>query len=101
MELWEQLKGVLGKAAVLIVVCLALFNGLIMLVAPRRWFSLPRYLALRGGMGRPRYLNTAAGRFQVRILGLVLAAFVMCMLWGILGNAGTTDTSLRLGLSHI
>jgi hypothetical protein len=72
----SSLVQVLGIGGILLLVGLMLFNGLVMLVSPRRWFDLPTYVALRGSMRRSM-LASLGGRFQVRVLGLMLVAFVV------------------------
>jgi hypothetical protein len=73
---------VLGLAAAGML-SLALFNGLIMLFSPSKWFDLPSYLAFRGTLRRDQYLRTKSGILQIRFLGFMFAAFVIWMIAGL------------------
>lgn len=67
----------IGQTIGLLVIPLLLgvvfFNGIVMLVSPALWFSLPRHIALRGTLDRDKYMATSSGRFQIRVFGLMLA----------------------------
>ena len=81
MEL--SLKQILGISAAVLVLGLVLFNGLAMLASPRRWFDMPDYLALRGSIRRDS-LSTWLGRLQVRMLGLIVVAFIVFVITSVL-----------------
>src|ERR1035438_6661640 len=54
---------------------LLLFNGIVMLLSPSRWFDLPSYLAFRGTLRKDR-LATSGGAFGVRALGLAIVVAI-------------------------
>ena len=66
----------IGQAIGLLVIPLllgaVLFNGVVMLISPARWFKLPSYIAFRGALHQQTYAASSAGRFQIRVLGLIL-----------------------------
>ena len=92
----------IGRAIGLFLIPLVLgvvfFNGLVMLVSPARWFMLPGYIALRGSLRRRTYMASRWGRFQVRVLGLVLAALTGWMIISFFGThyARSAETSSSL-----
>lgn len=67
----------LGVVAIVLVLGVACFNGLIMLISPTRWFKLPSYMAFRGGLRERDYLVKMSGRLQIRALGLVFVGFTV------------------------
>ena len=60
-----------------------------MFLSPTRWFALPSYLALRGGLQPDRYLDTRSGRFQVRIAGLAFVGVVVWIITDLIGFSGS------------
>jgi hypothetical protein len=84
-----------GIIIIAVALCYILFIGLTMLISPRRWFDLPRYIGLHGSMRR-HMLSTWGGRLQVRLLGLALVTFVTYVLISI----STRPTVGQLGVSR-
>lgn len=76
---------VLGMIVALLFGALMLFNGLIMLISPRRWFEIPPYVAFRGTVPRSS-LSTIEGRLRIRVLGLVLTLFILWMAFGVISR---------------
>lgn len=65
----------LGIACIVLLAGVLLFNGIIMLISPERWFALPSWLSLRGSVHR-RKLSSRWGRLEIRALGFVFLAFL-------------------------
>ena len=63
----------IGLLVIPLVLGIVFFNGVVMLVSPARWFTLPRYIALRGTLRQHDYMSTRFGRLRIRALGLVFA----------------------------
>lgn len=84
----------IGLLVIPLLLGLVFFNGVVMLVSPARWFTLPRYMAFRGALHQSDYTATRAGRFQIRILGLILAgatAWMIASFFGITYGSQTSD----------
>jgi hypothetical protein len=79
-ELNRSIGPLLGFIAISVLGALMLFNGVIMVVSPRKWFDLPSWLAGHGTMMKARY-STRWGLLQVRLLGAVLLLFLGVLLW--------------------
>jgi hypothetical protein len=62
----------IGLLVIPLLLGVGFFNGVVMLVSPARWFTLPPYIALRGSLREEDYAATRCGRFQIRTLGLIL-----------------------------
>ena len=62
-------------AALVIVVTIMLINALYMLISPKAWFSLPRWLGLHGVLIFERYGNRWR-ELQIRILGVIIMGAV-------------------------
>ena len=58
-------------AALGITVVVMLVNAFYMLVSPKAWFRLPRWLGLQGVLTPERY-SSSWGGLQVRILGMII-----------------------------
>jgi hypothetical protein len=61
-----------GWLAALFVAFMFLFNGALMLISPKTWFRLPRWLAGHGTMTEHKY-SGRGGQLQVRMLGMVFS----------------------------
>ncbi len=75
----------IGLLVIPLLLGLVFFNGIVMLVSPERWFTLPRHISFRGTL-QSSYTATRIGRFQIRGLGLLLAgatAWMICSFFGI------------------
>lgn len=55
--------------------CFLIVGG-IMLISPRSYFALPKWMRLQGGLVEPKY-SSGWGAVQVRILGAVMVAFAL------------------------
>ena len=62
-------------AAFTVVVTVMIINALYMLVSPRAWFGLPRWLGLQGVLTLDRH-GSRGGALQVRVLGGIIIATV-------------------------
>lgn len=75
----------IGLLVIPLLLGLVFFNGIVMLVSPAQWFTLPRYIAFRGTLHQSNYTATRAGRFQIRALGLILAGATAWMIASFFG----------------
>ena len=57
-----------------------LFNGLFMLFSPQRWFKLPAYIRMSGGLSQADY-SRGWGALQVRLLGATFAAVTLWLMY--------------------
>jgi hypothetical protein len=48
-----------------------LFNAFYMLISPKAWFALPRWLGLQGVL-KPEQYGNRWGALQVRVLGAII-----------------------------
>lgn len=62
-------------AAFTVVVTVMLINAFYMLVSPKAWFGLPRWLGLQGVLTLDRH-GSRGGALQVRVLGGIIIATV-------------------------
>lgn len=83
----------IGLLLIPLLLGLVLFNGIVMLVSPAWWFTLPRYIAFRGALHQSKYVATRAGRFQIRGLGLILASATAWMIASFFGIPYASRTS--------
>jgi len=79
-ELWmlERLLHIGLWVAFVVTAAIILINAFYMVISPKAWFALPRWLGLRGVMTPERYGNRW-GALQVRVLGaivIVVAAWI-------------------------
>jgi len=74
---------VLGWLCLSAFVVVAIVNGTVMLVSPRRWFDLPGWLAPKGQMRREGN-TTGFGALRVRVLGAITLGFVLWVCSGLL-----------------
>jgi hypothetical protein len=63
-------------AAFTVTVTIMLINAFYMLVSPKAWFGLPRWLGLQGVLTLDRHGNRW-GALQVRVLGAIIIASVV------------------------
>lgn len=73
-------EGILAAVCATLGVLLTGINGLTMLISPRRFFSLPRWLRAQGSLD-PEHYSSGFGGLQLRILGAVLVAAVVWFLY--------------------
>ncbi len=57
-------------------------NGLYMLISPRDWFRLPGWFRASGSMRKEKY-SSGWGAIQVRVTGLIFAAFVVWIVYDV------------------
>lgn len=62
-------------AALAVTVTILLINAVYMVISPRAWFALPRWLGLQGVLTLERHGNRW-GALQVRVLGAIVIATV-------------------------
>ena len=91
---------VIGLAFATLILGLFLFNGLVMLFSPAKWFALPSYIAVHGSM-RPDLFRTTWGRLQVRTVGFVFAGAAIAMIAGALGFQIPSQTRNTLEFSPV
>jgi hypothetical protein len=60
-------------AAFAVTATIMLINALYMLISPKAWWELPKWLGLQGVMTKERYGNRR-GALQVRALGAMIIA---------------------------
>jgi hypothetical protein len=70
--------------AVAITATIMLINAFYMLISPKAWFALPRWLGLHGVLTQERYGNRW-GAVQVRILGTIFIATTVWIAVGFFG----------------
>ena len=61
---------------------LSLVNGVIMMISPRLFFSLPTWMSAKGSLTKERYAS-GFGAIQLRILGAVFAGFPLWVIYEI------------------
>jgi hypothetical protein len=61
---------------VIVTVAIMVINAVYMLVAPKAWFRLPRWLGLQGVLTSDRY-GDGLGAIRIRVLGGVIIATVV------------------------
>ena len=66
----DRLRHIAFWAAFAITVTIMLINAFYMLISPKAWWRLPRWLGLQGVMTKERYGNHW-GALQVRVLGAI------------------------------
>ena len=76
---------VLGTVAAVLLLGVLLFNGLVMLISPARWFRLPSYIPGQGSLRQRDYLGKFSDRIQIRILGLAFVGVPLYLLSDSLG----------------
>lgn len=63
-------------------------NGIYMVISPRAWFELPRWLRLQGYMvTRDRYVDGWGG-IQSRILGLIILVTIVWIVGSMFAGRG-------------
>ena len=61
-----------GAVCAITALALSFVNGIVMLISPRLFFSLPTWLSAKGRLTKERY-GSGFGAIQVRLLGAVFA----------------------------
>jgi RHS repeat-associated protein len=69
-----------GFFVIVIVGVIMLINGAFMLVSPRAWFRLPRWLGKHGSMTEEKY-STGWGALDVRLGGAITLAVIAWILY--------------------
>jgi len=72
-----------GRILFVFVLAITLLNGAIMAASPRQWFRLPSWLRAQGTLTYDRH-SSGGGALQVRLLGVLLVATVVWMIYEIL-----------------
>lgn len=68
-----RIVGLCGVAALVVVLAL---NGAFMLVSPRAWFRLPKWVGLHGSLTEARYAK-GWGAIQTRLTGAIVLAVIV------------------------
>jgi hypothetical protein len=88
---------IVGWILYILLIGAVLFNGVVMLLSPRKWFELPPYLALRGSLSSDR-LRTVHGRLEIHLAGLVFVAVAIMFITASFKNQ--YQTSLEANFSR-
>lgn len=78
---------VAGWCLIILLGLLLTINATFMLVSPRVWFRLPRWLRLQGTLTKHRYA-TGWGAIQVRLTGAGMLTAIIWILYDMLGGRG-------------
>jgi hypothetical protein len=70
------MKVIIGLALVIAVVLMVLANGVMLLISPSRWFSMPAWIRLQGTITRSRYSGWV-GELPLRLFGAELIAAIL------------------------
>ena len=70
-----------------ITVTVMLVNAFYMVISPRAWFGLPKWLGLQGVLTRERY-GSSWGGLQVRILVAIIIGTVGSVAYALLSSGG-------------
>jgi hypothetical protein len=65
-----------ARGVAVAIMLLGLVNGTAMLISPRRWFALPRWLRARGTLRTEQY-STGFGSLELRVLGAITVAAIL------------------------
>jgi hypothetical protein len=78
VQLQERLtvKQVVGMTVFVALLAMAVIDGATMLISPRRWFALPRWLRGQGTL-TPEKNSSGWGAFQVRVIGAGLLGIAL------------------------
>jgi hypothetical protein len=74
---------ILGWCCVAVVAIGLTTNAAFMLVSPRAWFRLPRWIKLTGSLSERRH-GTGWGAMEVRLVGAITLGVVGCVLYHLL-----------------
>ena len=66
-------------------IALMFVNAVVMLVSPRRWFSMPEWLRIQGSFGKNKYSH-GSGAVEVRILGAIFVALILWVAYDMLAR---------------
>lgn len=74
------MKLILGVLFILLFFAIFGLNAMFMLISPRAWFRLPRWLRLSGGLTESEY-GSGGGAVQIRLVGGCFLAVIVSLLW--------------------
>jgi hypothetical protein len=69
------MKSVLDWIAICLFGAFFAVNGLLMVVSPKTWFRLPKWIGVHGSLAKDKYSSGPAS-IEVRILGAIFVGFV-------------------------
>jgi len=69
------MKLLLGVCCVITVFVAVITNALFMLVSPRAWYRLPRWIRLSGNLSERQY-GSGWGAIQIRLLGAIFVGVI-------------------------
>jgi len=72
----------LGLTAAVVLASLISVNAAFMIVSPKAWFHLPRWILLKGSLVEKKYA-VGLGALEVRIAGAAVLGLVAWTLWDI------------------
>jgi hypothetical protein len=76
------MKTILGFAALAFLAVMLLVNALFMALSPKRWFRLPRWIAIWGSF-RERTHSSGWGGIEVRLTGGMILAGFAYIIWNV------------------
>ena len=71
------MKQIIGILCLVLVALVVLVNAAPMVISPRSWFRMPRWIRLSGSLSETKYAS-GWGAIQIRLLG---ACFLAIMAW--------------------
>jgi hypothetical protein len=74
-----------GRAIIVAVFVLMLFNAAVMIISPSMWFRLPSWLRAQGTLTREKY-SSGAGALRLRLLGVIVIASIAWVVRGFLAG---------------
>ncbi len=80
MALHTLTTRLIGWILVAAVVCVCVFNAVVMIISPKTWFSLPDWISAKGTL-RPERYERGTGTLQIRLLGAVALAFMFYLIY--------------------
>jgi hypothetical protein len=94
-ELPGSIGAYVGWACAITAAIVGLLNGAVMLISPRSWFRLPRWLRAQGTLSEDR-CSTGVGAFQVRLLGAAIIGSLGSIAYEIFTRASTPWSGVSL-----
>jgi len=79
------MKQFIGVLCFVVTIGVVLANAIVMLISPRAWFQLPRWIRLSGSLTKTKF-SSGGGAIQVRLLGACFLAIIAWFLHGCLSG---------------
>jgi hypothetical protein len=71
------MKQIVGMVCLIVTVVAVVTNATLMLISPKIWFRVPRWIRFSGSLSETQY-RSGWGAIQIRLLG---ACFLAIMIW--------------------